>query len=171
MLYLVRPDLTVLWSDFPVRTSSLFDKAATDPSFELADLGWKLADHPATPNVVRLALRHGVACRDGIVVDAILLINERRPRELAQGLHDVNESKKKLVDQDELMEQLLPGWKAHGKELDDRMNESVGESVAEAQEDVDLLLAAPVQDDLLAAWTSLGGPVYESSAAGAEETR
>jgi hypothetical protein len=171
MLYLVRPDLTVGWSDFPVRTSSLFDRAATDPGFDLADLTWKPADHPASRNVVRLALRHGVACREGIVVDAIVLINERRPRELAQGLHDVNEAKKKLVAEDDIMEQLMPGWKAHGKEVDGQVNDAMGESIAEAQEDADVLLAAPVKDELLTAWTSLGGAVYESGTQGEDETR
>jgi len=124
---------------------------------------WKPAESRAESAVLRVALRHGTASAAGIVIPGIHVAQVRRPGELAALAAESERVKRDgaatFAAVDEYIEAQSPGWIAYGKELDERVRESMErtrqEALAEAQKELD----APVKDDLVEHWKRLGGPV------------
>lgn len=158
MLYLVQPNGRLLWNDLP---ASLAIPVAKEHGADLARLDWQPSERIADTTVIRLALRHGVVCSTGLIIEGIVVSDMLRPVELATLSKASQESseRSRAAMPDELMEQLMPGWKEHGRHLDQEIAESMAEAIEEAQGELDELLASPVSDALRAHWLSLHGIV------------
>ncbi len=154
MLYLIEPNGPLKWNDLPARVVL---EAARDRNVDLARLDWPVAERPPTRDFLRVALRHGVACSVGLVVDAGDVIDLTRADELRGHAAKTPAMRESLASADALMERLAPGWTEHGRDLDAKIVESLERAAQEADEDVAELLAAPVKPELLEHWRSLGG--------------
>lgn len=108
---------------------------------------------------VRLALRHGHPCSTGIVVDAWPLLAQRRPDDLQSTAMRSAEAQRRVRDSPaaRLMERVAPGWTQHGEELDAEIDASTLREVRKAEAEARSFFDAPVNDDLVAHWTRLGG--------------
>ncbi|MCS6576426.1 hypothetical protein NYS52_18010 [Curtobacterium flaccumfaciens pv. flaccumfaciens] len=156
MLYLVRPYASLQWNDFPTRLAL---EAVAEHEVDLAKLDWDLSDHKATTEVIRLAVRHGVACSTGIVLPGIVLSNAYRASDLQQIHQDFAQSRAKAQTpaMEQFMESIMPGWIKRGEELDAQIDQSNAEFLRKANEGRAKLLAAAPQPDLVAHWEALGG--------------
>lgn len=159
MLYLVHPSGRLFWNELP---SSLTLDVASQHDVDLARLDWQPTERPLLgPAAFALALRHGVACSTGIVLPGHVISDLLRPAELAHLAREaqISSERSRAAMPDELMDQIMPGWKKSGEALDARVAEGVAESVREAEEDLQALLDAPVKPELRQHWVSLGGSV------------
>ncbi|ACU85515.1 hypothetical protein [Brachybacterium alimentarium] len=156
MLFLLTPPHAILWSDLPERTIDI----AREHGGDLGRLDWRDTEEPHDPaTVVQVALRHGEACSRGIVFPASPLIAVEEPGKLASLLEKSQESERALAPHDEVMEALMPGWIEHGRKLSADVDESVRRTIAREQEEADAFMAAPVREDVRAAWLQMGGLV------------
>ncbi len=156
MLYLIQPSGHLLWNDLP---SSLTLDVVAEHGGDLARLEWQPSERPERAAVVRLALRHGVICSTGLVVPGHIISDLLRPAELAQLAREaqITSERSRAAMPEALMEQVMPGWKESGEELDARVAESVAQSIREAEAELQELYDAPVKPDLVEHWKSLGG--------------
>jgi hypothetical protein len=159
MLYLIEPQGRVQWTDFPASSAR---EAVEKHGADLARLEWRSdTEKRISPDVLKVALRHGLACSTGIAIEAIYLIDLHRAEELRQSLRAVQQSHEQLEESNgEFMERLLPGWKAEGRRLQAGIDQSTQESVEEAEENATALLDAPENPDLVAHWGRIGGLTY-----------
>lgn len=158
MLYRLHPPTNVTWCAVPARTT--LDLVALHPGSDLDRLHWELAESRAfSADLLRIALRHGVATATGIVLDAGYTVDLGRADELRVGQQAIDEAQSAVRDgsADALMEQLLPGWSASGQELDGRVRESTENAIREAQDDLAKVLGAPERPGLVKHWTTPGG--------------
>lgn len=157
MLYLLEPPATLKWINFP---PSLAREAVQKYDADLGDLEWRSdTERQTTHDSIRVALRYGIKCSRGLVVDAIHLIDLDRPQELRRLMQEAENARAGLTSHDELMEQLMPGWKEAGRRLEAGVDEAHAESVEEAEAEAASLLAAPADPDLVDFWRSMGGIV------------
>jgi len=138
MLYRLRPPANVTWCDAVSLTQADLDELPWAPATERlfgADL-------------LRIALRHGVASPAGLVLDARHTVALGR----ADDQVAIDEAQAALRESDALrvIEQTYPGT----SELADRLDEKLRERVAAHLGDV---LAAPVRPELAEHWRRLGG--------------
>ena len=154
MFYLLRPDLTIQWIDRPVKmTLGVIEKHDAD----LGNLDWLPAERQFDQQTLGLALRHGIGCSKGIALPAVVLTTVDRPQNLTKAYMDVRESEAALAAQDEVMEKLMPGWKAHGEQLSAEVEQSSAASIRGAQAEAEALLAAEPKPELIAHWERLTG--------------
>src|SRR5699024_7516638 len=78
---------------------------------------------------------------------------------LTERLRATQQADAALAGNDQLMEALMPGWIEHGRKLSQDVERSVNESIAEAQEDADTVLNAPVLPHVESGWKRMGGAV------------
>ncbi|NIH84699.1 hypothetical protein [Amycolatopsis granulosa] len=156
MLYRLRPAATLEWADIPARTT--LDHAAEFNS-DLDALTWAPAETRVFSNdLLRIAVRHGVATAAGIVLDAVHAVDLGRGDEVRVTQLALDEAKERLRETTgPLLERVMPGWTENDKALDDRHRESMESSIEEFEEDLAEVLAAPVQEELLDHWLQLGG--------------
>ncbi|WP_058742763.1 hypothetical protein [Curtobacterium citreum] len=156
VLYLVHPSGRLFWNDLP---SSLTLDIVAEHGGDLARLEWQASERQEGVAAVRLALRHGVICSTGLVVPGHIISDLLRPAELAQLAREaqISSERSRASMPDALMEQVMPGWKKSGEELDARVAESVAESIREAEAELQELYDAPVKPELRAHWAALGG--------------
>lgn len=158
-MYLVGPRYTLQWTTMAGYSLEKLIKMGANLE-GITD--WKPADNPATTADVAIALRYGIPVRAGIVVDAILIRDQHRAAELHQLHENVKTSHEHPTIQatDEFIDKYLaPGWKQEGEELAQRIAEDNKKSVREAQQKAQRDLEAPMKDELIAHWESLGGIV------------
>lgn len=159
MMYLVGPRYTLQWTT--VAGYSLEKLIQLGANLEaLPD--WKPGDNAATAADIAVALRYGIPVRDGIVVDAIYILDQHQADELRR----VYQAAKKAGEHpqikatDEFIDKYLaPGWKEQGAELDQRIEEDHRRSVQEAEENAARALEEPMKEELIAHWRSIGGIV------------
>lgn len=156
MLYLVKPDRTTEWSDLP---ADIVIDHARRGEINLNSIPWEPAERSVDDTTLRLALRNGVPCDRGIVVNAVDVANHDRAERLAAGLVNLQESGRALEAHDQVMEQLMPGWTDSGKKLDAEISESTRESIQEAENSLARRLEQKVDLSLAEHWLSLGGYV------------
>lgn len=155
MLYLVTPTHEVLWWDIPgVKVETLQEN-----NIDLAGLDWQPAkDRTFSLDLLRIALRHGTATRDGIALDVRHTLNLGRADELRLGQQAFDDAQRELAASNgALMEALMPGWTRAGEELDERVRDSTERIAREAEEELAEILAAPVNHTLAAHWVAIGG--------------
>lgn len=133
-------------------------KLAQENDVDLARLSWEPAEaRTVSSDLLRLALRYGIPCSDGIVVSAIDVVDLGRSDELRLLNHQSTEVHSELRTQGAFMEQFFPGWTAHGEELDRRISESMERTAQEADDDVAEQLAVAAKPEVVDDWSRLGG--------------
>lgn len=156
MLYRLRPMATLEWSDLPGNAAL---EAAVKHGADLDRLDWQPTESRVfSSDLLRIALRHGIATRSGIALDVGHVVDLGRADEIRISQQAVDESESRLrVSHGELMEHLMPGSNAIGKELADRVRETSDRVAREAEEDIAEVLAVPVKKELVQHWADLGG--------------
>jgi hypothetical protein len=156
MLYRLRPPADVTWCDYPVR--DILDLAAQSGA-DLDRLDWRLAtDTTLSSDLLGLALKHGVATGSGIVLDGQYVYVLGRPDQLRTTLFASDQAHHELRESNGVfMEQVLPGSRKHGEELDRKVRESTAPVVQEAVDNLTRALAAPTKRELEQHWEQLGG--------------
>lgn len=135
MLYRLAPPTQVTWCSLPGRTTI---EAAAEHGVDLARLPWEPTEARVfSSDLLRVALRHGVGSSTGIVLDAMHTVDLGRSDELHLGQVQIDEAQARLREVNgALMEHLMPGWAAHGEELDSRVREGTEDEAREADEDL-----------------------------------
>ncbi|MGN7779025.1 hypothetical protein ACTJJE_05825 [Mycolicibacterium sp. 22603] len=156
MMYQVRPN-QLLWTNFVgLSPEKILEMGG---NLEMID-DWQPSERPLYDSDIKLALRYGIPMSTGIVMDAIHVAENERPRELRE-VHErakVSRAHPTIRATDDFIERhLAPGWKQHGDELDKRIDDGHVRIVAEAEEVARQQFEEPVKDDLVAHWRSLGG--------------
>lgn len=158
-MYLVGPRYTLQWTT----VAGYSPEKIVEIGGNLEGISdWKDADNPASPVDVAVALRYGIPVRAGIVVDAIYVLDQHRAAELYQLHENVKTSHEhpQIKATDEFIDKYLaPGWKEQGEELSQRIAEDNARSVQEAERKAQRDLEAPMKEELIAHWESLGGIV------------
>lgn len=155
MLYRLTPPNRVTWCDMPSRGIL---QLAQENSVDLARLPWAPAEaRTFSKDLLRLVLRYGIPCSDGIVVSAIDVVDLGRSDELLLLNHRSTEVHGELRAQHPFMEQFFPGWTAHGEQLDGQVSESMERAAREAEDDLAEQLTAAPKPDVVEHWFRLGG--------------
>jgi hypothetical protein len=160
VLYLVQPHDGVKWDDTPGARATI-EEARQRSEVDLLRLDWKESERLLTEDGIRVAIRHGVACRTGIVVEGEHLVRLWHPQEIRKTARDAQLARHALAPQEALIESVLPGSTEYSRQLDAAVAKSTGQAIREAEADAAALLAAPVKPELVAHWESLGGRVPE----------
>lgn len=165
MLYLLKANGSLVWTDMPKNVLDLIVEKGTD--FDLSNLDWQPTEVSVTETTLRLAVRQGSAVKDGILMDAGPIIIEERPMKLLN-LHlegektfDRLEATPSYQVTEEFLEAQAPGWKAASEQSRKDVQTSMQRSIQDARNDLDLALTAPVKNDVVEHWKNLGG--YEPS--------
>ncbi|MEV5764824.1 hypothetical protein AB0L34_09655 [Micromonospora sp. NPDC052213] len=155
MLHLIRPDRSMA----RVKSSARAIELAVAHGADLSKLDWQPAEKPADDLIVSLALRYGVKCSAGIVLDAAYVVLRRYPLEITETHQKAAESHAALLqEQGALMDKVLPGWSDRKRELDARVDESHRQVVEDAEKQLEQALTAKERDtDLVTHWINLGG--------------
>lgn len=161
MLYFVKP-FGLEWTDNVGQEVINFARDAGKDLGTLTDW-WKPSERERTEDDLRAALRYGIAATGGIVVAATHVVTVHRPHTLRLLTVEsaVRMQKYRASPQvqaiDDVMEQMAPGWKEHGVELDQDVANSMKESLREAEAESAEELAVAVQPDLVRHWELQGG--------------
>ncbi|MBF6522822.1 hypothetical protein [Nocardia farcinica] len=154
MLYLIRPPQTVEWIDLPHTLVNLVDE---HPEIDLARLEWKPTESIGFhPTILRLALRAGKPCSAGIVMKGTDLVPYTWLLQLIEQSQKPLPKLQSLPGAD-LMEHLIPGWSEQNRELDERVAQSLRDTIARARRELEEELDAPTADGLPQHWRDLGG--------------
>lgn len=123
---------------------------------------WQVASRPVFDSDVEVALRRGIPVSNGIVVDAIWILDQERPRELRE-VHArakrAHEHPQIQATTDFIDKYLATGYREYSDDLDRRVDESAARSIREAEAEARRQLEEPVKDELVAHWRSLRGHV------------
>lgn len=158
MYYRLRPPFDVTWMDMPFINDGLIAEHQLD--LDRLEDEWKpTEDRLFSPDLLRIALRHGVRTSTGIAVNVHHTLDLGRSDHLRTNLMEMDDIQAKIraSESGQIMERLIPGWDAHGEELDKRIRESGNRIAQEADEDLAQVLAAPVKTGLADHWSGLGG--------------
>ncbi|GAB2519555.1 hypothetical protein [Paramicrobacterium agarici] len=160
MLYLVGPDRRLRW------VSNIDLQVLDDLNAPKKDLGeidwWEEAEGIATDDAVRVALRFGEASSQGIVVDAIHVVQVRRPAEVRALIAESSDVraryKNATAEVDAIIDaHLAPGWIESGEDLDARIDEDMRDLLAEAEREAAEELSVEPKGELIVHWASIGG--------------
>jgi hypothetical protein len=160
MMYLVTPT-QLLWTNL----AHLSPEKIIEMGGSLEAISdWQPTERSLAPVDIRVAVRYGIPVSRGIVVDAMWILDQHRPRELWEaherariaGQHPQIQATDEFIDKN-----WAPGWKQEGDELNHRIAEDSARSVREAQEEADRQLEVPVKPELADHWHSLGGHLFE----------
>ncbi len=154
MLYRLAAPTRVTWTDFPMKLDDLQQHGV-----DLDRLEWEnTVELRFSDNLLRIALRHGVATAGGIALDALHTVDLGRSDLLRDLQRQTDELRAEIRTKNgAFFESIMPGWTKAGEELDQRARESSDEAGREADEDLAVVLAAPVKPELVEHWRRLGG--------------
>lgn len=128
----------------------------------MASLDWQGdTDMVLDANKVRLALRHGELCSVGIVVEGLTLRAPSEGDRLRSLRMETAELEHSFSDADEFMESVIPGWQAHGKQLNRDVDSVVSDSARERDKKAKALMGADPRSELVEHWRRLGGVLPE----------
>lgn len=156
MLYRLRPHAPLEWSDFP--GFSAF-RTAIEHSADFDRLDWlRTEERVFSADLLRIALRYGVATRTGLVLEAEHTVDLGRSDTLRVSQQQIDEAQADIrAAHGELMESLIPGWGSYGEVLDQRVRESTEHVAQEADAELAEILEAPIKAALAGHWHRLGG--------------
>lgn len=165
MYYLIRPDLTALWTAddrlYQPRSGTIqeFEEARTR-ALELP-LEWKPTEKPLTQEHAAIALRHGIPSPSGIIIDAGHFASIRSRDDIVSAHVDLQRSRQspEMAANEAFMDHVLPGWREDSARLDAEIDEGTRSTVAKHQARIDELLSAPLREDLVKHWRGMGGVV------------
>ncbi|WP_406635107.1 hypothetical protein [Amycolatopsis sp. WGS_07] len=158
MLYRICPPAAVTWCDIP--GGRTLDLVRERPEADLENLPWLPAEARGFSNdLLRIAVRHGVPTRAGIVLDVVHTLDLGRADELRSSQIRLDDAQAKLRASTsmQMIERMFPGSIGSGERLDEDVRKATEKVAREAEQDLAEVLAAPVQPDLVAHWRRLGG--------------
>lgn len=157
MLYLINPSRAMMWTELP----GSFLSTLVEHDVDLRRLEWQESDRRADDATVALALRYGAKSLDGLVIWGGYVAQQDHPRNIARTHQKAAESNAALAAANgALLEQLLPGWTKHNRQLLDQDDESAREAVVRAEADLAHLLSERDADQgLVVHWVELGGVI------------
>lgn len=157
MYYYVRAHAprNVLWNSLP---TSWAEKVQAEGG-DLERLDWDPAE--ADPDLVLdMALRFGVPTTSGLAVSASHIVQVTRARELrrlaAERAETVNSEAYRAVEA-RINAAMGEEYAEHGRRVEAAADTSHREHIADADEEAAELYRHPLDGDLVAHWTSLGG--------------
>lgn len=154
MYYLFTPNRTTRWLNLSHDMIELARQ--NNPNLDITTaLDWDDAERPLDNPTLALVLRYGLSGAAGIAVD----VGDLVPLDHLRRLMEI-EPRNSAMPIDDVIEQMSPGWKERGRQLDAQIAESMSKAVEEAQRDyVAALDDRPVDDTLVAHWRAMGGVV------------
>jgi hypothetical protein len=156
MLYRLTPPASVEW----FALDGLRADELTKYDVDLDGLEWQVTtDRQFSQDLLRIALRHGMQSRRGLVVNAKHTVDLGRADQVRVNQQAIDELQAQIRTSrsGEFLERRNPGWAKHGQELGDRVRESSEWVAREANADLAEVLSAPVDPALAAHWERLGG--------------
>ncbi|MEU8635156.1 hypothetical protein AB0C38_23500 [Amycolatopsis sp. NPDC048633] len=155
MLYLLLPDLGMKWIDLPAR---MVLEGARKRKLDLGGLNWELSERRADDAIVGLALRSGLPCSIGVILDAGEVSVLDHPGDIRRAHAASAAAQEKLrVSTGAMMENIMPGWTADTARLDELVAESAESAIARAEQERAELLALPIKEEVLEHWRKIGG--------------
>jgi hypothetical protein len=157
MLYLVHPDTRM--SRSALSGSDVLNVVRLR-DVDLAPLHWEPLERIADDVVLRLALRRGVACSTGIVIDGELVRVAERPAALRRGYEFAEDARRAAQSggNSAFMEQIHPGWTKQVKDVDGRFDGAVARALSRAERTLaDELDAVDPDAQLVEHWLWLNG--------------
>jgi len=159
MLYLLEPSTRLAWTNMPTDVVKL----AREQGVDLASLDWEPSERVMTDDMLRIALREGVACSRGLVVSGVSLAEEGRGDEIRQAGAAARAAHEAIRPQVEVVERAIYGKDsaAQRADLDARVAASNERAAVNADDDLREQLKQPVRNELVEHWRRLGGRVPE----------
>lgn len=137
----------------------LLERLREEPTLPVERLVWMAATRPMDEDVLRVALSHGAACTQGILVDLDDLVDLEGGNEIRRNCAEFKAHRATEAANDDVMEELVPGWRASIPDVDRELDESMEKSAHERDQWREDLLAMPPIRELAEHWRSLGGHV------------
>lgn len=162
MYYLLQPDASVYWNDFPEFT---IDRLERDHGIDWTKFPWEPAERRFDAGTLNIALRYGRAVPRGILVGGQALVELDHYRNMIEIVERNEQRDSTNVPHSALMEAVLPGWNDETRERDERIRESMRAQLRQAEADVRESFAKPVDPSLAEHWQSLGGGLPPQPAA------
>ncbi|UOZ05100.1 MULTISPECIES: hypothetical protein [unclassified Amycolatopsis] len=152
MLYRLSPPGTVSWCAAPG------DAVSRAPA-ELDALPWAPAERAFGADLLRIAVRHGVASPAGLVLDARHTVDLGRADGLRSDQLAIDDAQAGLRESVamRLIEQAYPGSGELAAQLDEKLRKAAENTAREAEAQLAEVLAAPVRPALAEHWRRLGG--------------
>ena len=147
-----------------IHSRLLLTKLQDHPALPVERLQWEAATRPMDEDVLRVALSHGAACRQGLLVDLEDLIDLEGGDEIRRNSAEYQSHQATVAANDDIMEELVPGWRESVPDLNRELDESMDKSAHERDHRREDLLAMPPIPELAAHWQSLGGRVPSAPA-------
>lgn len=159
MYYLLKPDTTVYWTDISEYTIERLEKNA-GIAIDYNRFDWQPAGRPFDAGTLNIALRYGTATGTGIAVAGRDLVELDRYRDLAAIVQKEGwREDPNIFPSSALMESIFPGWTESGRELDERIRESMRKSAEEAERELRETFDKPIDPALAEHWQNLGGSI------------
>lgn len=159
MYYLLRPDITVRWSDVSEYMIDQLVKENPEFTVDFARFDWKPSERWFDAGLLNTALRYGAPAVDGLVVTGRDLVPLDYFREMEAILDREIKRDSVNVRHADLFEQLMPGWKNDTRELDERVAAAQRANVERAQRGMLKAFACPINPELAEHWQGLGGSI------------
>jgi hypothetical protein len=135
----------------------LLQRLRENPALAVERLDWAAVTRPMSDDVLRVALSHGARCSQGLLVN----LEDLAALEGGDGIRRNGAAFKAHQDRvaanDDVLDELMPGWKASEGDRDLEPDESLEDSARERDRWRDELLATPPILTLADHWRSLGG--------------
>ena len=153
MLYLLTPT-GLRWNNILAEVTL---NAAREHGADLARLDWQPAEDTTVADVLPVALRYGVACSTGIVIDGSDAVVPHRPKHLQETHVAAAASHAEIEATADAIDQML-GAEGTSRDLTRRINEQHEENLRKAREDAQAQLdARDIDPALLEHWQPIGG--------------
>jgi hypothetical protein len=152
MLYRLRPPAGVTWCAAPG------DTVRRTPAAELDRLPWAPTQERAfSHDLLRIAVRHGVASAAGLVLDVRYTLDLGRADDLRTSQMAVDQAQAGRRERTDPLERLFPESAEWGARLEEKLRRTTELVAREAEADLAEVLAAPVRAALVTHWLRLGG--------------
>ena len=155
MYYLLQPSRPMQAAEIPSRM--LLERLREDPTMLVERLEWRAATRSMDDDVLRVALSHGAHCSQGLLVYLDDLFDLEGGDEIRRNCAAFQAHQDKVAANDDVLEELMPGWKASEVDPDRELDESMEKSAQERDQWRDELLAMSPIPELAGHWRSLGG--------------
>ncbi|AMU57214.1 hypothetical protein PP614_04770 [Mycobacteroides abscessus] len=157
MYYLLKPDITVLWSDISEYTIERLVKNNPDFTVDYSRFDWQPAERTFDAGLLHTALRYGVAVDWGLAVAGKYLVPLDHFRDMEGVVRKEAMRDSTNVPHADLFEQIWPGWGDSTRELDQRVQQSQQRTYERAEQEMREAFAKPINPELAQHWQDLGG--------------
>lgn len=157
MLYRIESNGRLTWTpQFSEKHFEMFN----EHDVNLDRLDWEpVMESHDLASVVQVALRHGYKTPSGLAISGQRVSALERPAALRLVYGDLQRAEQhpEIIQADNKMEQVMPGWIKNGERNKDEVHQATDNSIREAEAEAKAELQGPVDDELMAWWQSLGG--------------